>query len=69
MTENLRWPVDCTPTLEIQGHSHNQSFKNESMLARKDRLLSCLVGRVVGDNPSPVALRQLGKVWRVGGEL
>lgn len=67
---NILWPSTLGPRFENINGETVLSFLNGDLTNRLSHLKSCLVGRVVGDNPSPSALREWGKnMWRVGGEL
>lgn len=69
MIKNSLWAEVQGPRIEESTVGTLLSFYKED-LEKREWLKACLVGQVVGDNPSASALREWGKnVWRIGGEL
>lgn len=56
--DSLLWPSSPKPQIMEKKGVAVISFRKEELENRRQRLKSCLVGRVVGDNPSTFALRE-----------
>lgn len=67
LLKNLSWPqIPCEDVLS-KGDCHVFSFSMDSIRLHLNKMRNFLVGRVVGDNPNPQALRLWRKkVWGIG---
>lgn len=68
--ENVVWPSIQAPRVSTLNGKPILSFPKKEISNRLERLKSCLVVRVMGDNPSVFTLREWGKhAWRIRREL